>query len=121
MPTFKFDDREISFQPGDTVIRAAQRAGVDVPHYCWHPGLSVAANCRMCLVELMPPPGRPALMLDVLSWDAEKQTYVPQKKPKLVPACQQAAGEGMVIRSQTSEHVVRARSAVRRHRHEIPT
>ncbi len=112
MPTFKFDDREIPFQPGDTVIRATQRAGVDIPHYCWHPGLSVAANCRMCLVELMPPPGRPALMLDVLSWDAEKQTYVPQKKPKLVPACQQMAGEGMVIRSQTSEHVERARSAV---------
>src|SRR5688572_15475717 len=112
MPTFKFDDREISFQPGDTVIRAAQRAGVDVPHYCWHPGLSVAANCRMCLVELMPPPGRPALMLDVLSWDAEKQEYVPQKKPKLVPACQQAAADGMVVRSQTSEHVDRARSAV---------
>ena len=75
MPTFKFDDRDIPFQPGETVIRAAQRSGVDVPHYCWHPGLSVAANCRMCLVELMPPPGRAALMLDVLAWDAEKQTY----------------------------------------------
>jgi NADH-quinone oxidoreductase subunit G len=112
MPSFKLDDKEIPFEPGDTIIRAAHRAGVDVPHYCWHPGLSVAANCRMCLVELMPPPGRPAMMLDVLSWDDLHQTYVPQKKPKLQPACQQAAADGMVVKSQTSEHAVRARSAV---------
>jgi NADH-quinone oxidoreductase subunit G len=112
MPTFKLDDRDIPFEPGDTIIRAAHRVGVDIPHYCWHPGLSVAANCRMCLVEILPPPGRPAMMLDVLSWDAEKGDYVPQRKPKLQPSCQQAAAEGMVVKSQTSEHVIRARSAV---------
>lgn len=112
MPTFKLDGREIPFEKGETIIRAAQRAGVDVPHYCWHPGLSVAANCRMCLVELAPPPGRPALMLDVLRWDAEKSEYVVEKKPKLVPACQQGAAEGLDVKSQTSDHVKRARSAV---------
>jgi NADH-quinone oxidoreductase subunit G len=112
MPSITFDDRQIPFEPGDTVIRAAHRAGVDVPHYCWHPGLTVAANCRMCLVELMPPPGRPALMLDVLEWDAEKNAYVPQKKPKLQPACQLGATDGMVIRSQSSPHVARARASV---------
>lgn len=112
MPTFKLDDRDIPFEPGDTIIRAAHRVGVDIPHYCWHPGLSVAANCRMCLVEIAPPPGRPALMLDVLAWDAERGDYVPQRKPKLQPACQQACADGMVVKSQTSEHVLRARSAV---------
>lgn len=112
MPSFKLDDKEIPFEPGDTIIRAAHRVGVDVPHYCWHPGLSVAANCRMCLVEIMPPPGRPAMMLDVLAWDELHQTYVPQKKPKLQPACQQAAADGMVVKSQTSDHAVQARSAV---------
>ncbi len=112
MPTFKLDDREIPFEPGDTIIRAAHRVGVDIPHYCWHPGLSVAANCRMCLVEIMPPPGRPAMMLDVLSWDASKQEYVPQRKPKLQPACQFSAADGLVVKSQTSDHVARARSAV---------
>jgi NADH-quinone oxidoreductase subunit G len=112
MPTFKLDDREIPFEPGDTIIRAAHRVGIDIPHYCWHPGLSVAANCRMCLVEVLPPPGRPAMLLDVLSWDAEKGDYVPQKKPKLQPACQFGAAEGLVVKSQTSEHVIRARSAV---------
>ena len=112
MPSITFDDRQIPFEQNDTVIRAAHRAGVDVPHYCWHPGLSVAANCRMCLVEVMPPPGRPALMLDVLEWDAEKSAYVPQKKPKLQPACQLGAVDGMVIRSQSSPHVARARASV---------
>ncbi len=112
MPNFKLDDREIPFEPGETIIRAAQKAGIDIPHYCWHAGLSVAANCRMCLVELMPPPGRPAMLLDVLAWDKVKQEYLPQKKPKLVPSCQQAAADGMVVKSQTSEHVDVARAAV---------
>ena len=112
MPTFKIDDREIPFEPGDTIITAAHRVGIDIPHYCWHPGLSVAANCRMCLVEVAPPPGRPALMLDVLRWDPDKQDYVAEKKPKLVPACQQAAAEGMQVKSEASQHVSRARAAV---------
>ena len=71
MPSFKLDGRDVEFSPGETVIEAARKAGVDIPHYCWHPGLSVAANCRMCLVEVGPPPGRPALMLNVLAYDAE--------------------------------------------------
>src|SRR5215471_2735532 len=112
MPSFKLDDREISFEPGDTIIRAAHRAGVDIPHYCWHPGLTVAANCRMCLVEIMPPPGRPALALAVLAWDEKKGEYVDQKKPKLQPACQMQVTDGLEVRSQSSPHVERARAAV---------
>jgi NADH-quinone oxidoreductase subunit G len=112
MGSFKLDNVQIPFEPGDTVIRAAHRAGIDIPHYCWHPGLSVAANCRMCLVELLPPPGRKPLLLDVLEWDEEAQDYVPAKKPKLVPACQQSAAEGMEVLSDTSEHVARARASV---------
>ena len=112
MPSFKLDGQEIPFEQGESIIAAARRAGVDIPHYCWHPGLSIAANCRMCLVEVLPPAGRKALMLDVLEWDADKQDYVPAKKPKLVPSCQQAAGDGMEVASSSSEHVARARSAV---------
>lgn len=112
MPTFSLDGREIEFQPGDTVIAAAHRSGIDIPHYCWHPGLSVAANCRMCLVEVAPPPGRGAMMLDVLRYDEAKGQYVPSKKPKLQPACQLPVVEGLEIKSQTSEHVTEARAAV---------
>jgi NADH-quinone oxidoreductase subunit G len=112
MPTFKLDDREIPYEPGDTIIRAAHRSGIDIPHYCWHPGLSVAANCRMCLVELKPPPGRKALMLDILRWDPELETYVIDRKPKLVPACQQPVADGMEVLSESSPHVNEARSSV---------
>ena len=66
MPTFKLDDREIPFEKGDTIIMAAYRQGIEIPHYCWHPGLSVAANCRMCLVEIAPPPGGSAMLLDIM-------------------------------------------------------
>ncbi|MFO0614365.1 MAG: 2Fe-2S iron-sulfur cluster-binding protein [Polyangiaceae bacterium] len=108
----KIDGREIPFEPGDTIIRAAHRAGIDIPHYCWHPGLSVAANCRMCLVELPPPPGRPAMRLDVLKWDPKKNDYVYDGKPKLQPACQQTCSPGMEVLSESSDHVAEARAAV---------
>jgi NADH-quinone oxidoreductase subunit G len=112
MPTFKIDGREIPFEKGETVIQAAHRAGIDIPHYCWHPGLSIAANCRMCLVEVMPPPGRPAMMLNVLAYDAATGEYVDQQKPKLQPACQQMVSDGLEIKSDSSKHVEKARSAV---------
>src|SRR5262245_50667733 len=110
--TIKIDGREVPFEKGDTIIRAAHRAGIDIPHYCWHPGLSVAANCRMCLVEVLPPPGRPAMQLDILRWDPTTHDYVPQKKPKLLPACQQDCAPGMEVLSESSPNVAEARSAV---------
>ncbi|NUQ79346.1 MAG: (2Fe-2S)-binding protein, partial [Polyangiaceae bacterium] len=112
MPTIKIDGREIPFEKDDTIIRAAHRAGIDIPHYCWHPGLSVAANCRMCLVEVLPPPGRPAMELDVLRWDPEKNDYVSTKKPKLQPACQMTCMPNMEVLSESSENVAQARAAV---------
>src|SRR3954453_6263832 len=112
MPTFKLDGRAIPFEKGDTIIRAAHRMGIDIPHYCWHPGLSVAANCRMCLVEIAPPPGQRPLQLDILAWDKEKNDYVVAKKPKLQPACQAAVAENMEVKSESSEDVAKARSEV---------
>jgi NADH-quinone oxidoreductase subunit G len=100
MPTFKLDGREIPFEPGDTIIRAAWRQGIEIPHYCWHPGLSVAANCRMCLVEIKAE--RPVLM-PTLKWDAQKNEYVPADKPKLTPSCQAPAVEGQEVFSKSSE------------------
>jgi len=112
MPTFKLDGKEIPFTPGQTIITAAWKQGIDIPHYCWHPGLTVAANCRMCLVEIMPPPNQRPVMLDVLEWDAEAKDYKPQRKPKLQPACQIVVTEGMDVRSDSSEHVEKARHDV---------
>src|SRR5262245_17288962 len=63
------------------LIQAAQKGGVFVPHYCWHPALSVVASCRMCLVEVgeKKPDGSVAM------------------QPKVVPACQTPAKDGTVI------------------------
>ncbi|MBI4953902.1 MAG: (2Fe-2S)-binding protein [Myxococcales bacterium] len=112
MPSIKIDGRDVPFEPGDTVMRAAYRAGIEIPHYCWHPGLSSPANCRMCLVDILPPPGRPALRLDILEWSAEKNDYVVAQKSKLQPACYMQATDGMEVLSDTSDEVAKARAAI---------
>ncbi len=108
MPSFKLDGKVVPFEPGDTIIRAAWRQGIEIPHYCWHPGLSVAANCRMCLVEITS--GRP-MMMPILKFDAAKNEYVPDTKPKLQPACQMPAADGLEV-SSASDNVKRAQASV---------
>jgi NADH-quinone oxidoreductase subunit G len=63
------------------LVQAAQRGGVFIPHYCWHPALSVVASCRMCLVEVgdKKPDGTIAM------------------QPKVVPACQTPAKDGTIV------------------------
>lgn len=77
-------------------IQVAQRIGVDIPHYCWHAGLSVVASCRMCLVET----GRVDPASDEISM-----------LPKLVPACQTPATDGTVFVTD-SDKVKKARAMV---------
>ncbi|HTU91008.1 MAG TPA: molybdopterin-dependent oxidoreductase [Gemmataceae bacterium] len=68
------------------LIQAAQKAGVLIPHYCWHPALTVVASCRMCLVEVgeRKPDGGIAM------------------QPKVVPGCQTPAKDGTVINTNTA-------------------
>src|SRR2546426_10395776 len=77
------DGAPVSVPKGTLVIEAAKQAGVLVPHYCYHPGLSVAGLCRMCLVEI-------------------------EKQPKLAIAWATQATEGMVGKTQ-GEQAERAR------------
>lgn len=84
MATITIDGKEV--QIGDNerlnVIQAADRAGVAIPFYCWHPGLTVVASCRMCLVE---------------TGTKNKDTGEISMLPKLVPACQTPAKDGTVV------------------------
>ncbi len=98
MPTVTVNGQEIEIGENERLngIEAARRAGVDIPHYCWHPGLTVVASCRMCLVET----GRK----DPESGDI-------QMVPKLVPGCQTPATDGTVFVTD-SEKVVKAREMV---------
>src|SRR5688500_18093046 len=77
------DGQEIELGDNERLngIQAARRAGVEIPHYCWHPGLSVVASCRMCLVE---------------TGAKNPQTGEVSMAPKLVPACQTPAKDGTV-------------------------
>lgn len=52
MPKLTIDGKPVEVPKGTTIIQAARDAGIEVPHYCWHPGLSIAGNCRICLVEI---------------------------------------------------------------------
>jgi len=86
MPKFILDGKEIEFTQGETIIQAAKRDGIDIPHFCWHPSLSVSGNCRVCLVEI-------------------------EKMPKLMIACSTLAAEGMVVHTN-SQKALAARNAV---------
>lgn len=77
------DNRVIECRDGIPVLQAAIEAGWDVPHYCYHPGLSVVASCRLCLMEMMAPNPK----TQELSWS-----------PKLAPSCQTPVKDGLVCR-----------------------
>ena len=76
MPTLKIDGKEITVEKGTTIIRAAEELGISIPYYCYHPGLSIAGNCRMCLVEV-------------------------EKMPRPQISCHIQCQDGMVVHTQT--------------------
>ncbi len=59
MPTLKIDGIETEFTPGESLIQVCDRAGVEIPRFCYHDRLKIAGNCRMCLVEVKPGPPKP--------------------------------------------------------------
>jgi NADH-quinone oxidoreductase subunit G len=86
MIELEIDGKKVEVTEGTTVIEAANKLGIYVPHFCYHKKLSVAANCRMCLVEV-------------------------EKAPKPLPACATPATSGMKVRTH-SELAVEAQKAV---------
>jgi len=60
MPKLKVDGVEVEVPPGATVLQACEAAGKEIPRFCYHDRLSIAGNCRMCLVEIKPGPPKPA-------------------------------------------------------------
>ncbi|HJP19634.1 MAG TPA: molybdopterin-dependent oxidoreductase [Nitrospinota bacterium] len=86
MPTFTLNGKEVKTEAGKTILQAAVDNGVKIPHFCYHPHLSIDGCCRMCLVEV-------------------------EKIPKLTIACNTPVAEGMVVRTNT-EKVLNARKGV---------
>ncbi|MGH7821142.1 MAG: 2Fe-2S iron-sulfur cluster-binding protein, partial [Candidatus Binatia bacterium] len=86
MAKVTIDGRQAEHEDGLTIIRAAEGQGIEIPHYCWHPGLTIAGNCRMCLVEI-------------------------EKMPKLQIACNTRITDGMVVHTK-NDRVKKAQAAV---------
>ncbi len=77
MPKITINGQEIEFEKGMTVLQACELADVEIPRFCYHEKLSIAGNCRMCLVEM-------------------------EKSPKPIASCAMPAAEGMNIKTNTS-------------------
>lgn len=83
MARITIDGREIECRSGLPVLQAALEAGLNIPHYCYHPGLSVVASCRLCLMEMKVPHPQTG----ELAW-----------APKLFPSCQTPVRDGLEVR-----------------------
>ena len=86
MPKININGKEIEFEPGMTILQACEIAGAEIPRFCYHERLSIAGNCRMCLVEM-------------------------DKSRKPIASCAMPAAEGMNIKTNT-EMVEKARKGV---------
>ena len=86
MPKITINNNEIEFEEGMTVLQACELAGAEIPRFCYHERLSIAGNCRMCLVEM-------------------------EKSPKPIASCAIPAADGMKIKTNTS-FVDKARKSV---------
>jgi NADH-quinone oxidoreductase subunit G len=107
MPHVVIDGKTYEAQAGKTIIQVAYENGVDIPHFCWHPELSVSGNCRMCLVEV----GLPKRMPDgSFETDSDGKTKI-NFFPKLQIACATQITDGMHVRTKT-ENVKQTQEAV---------
>jgi NADH-quinone oxidoreductase subunit G len=90
MPKLTIDGKEIEVEPGTNLIEAARRLGIEIPHYCYHPGLAVAGQCRLCMVDI-------------------------EKVPRPQIACNTQAADGMVVQTQTDRVLETRRSIMEFH------
>ncbi len=86
MVEIELDGKKVEVPPGSMVMHAAEKAGTYIPHFCYHKKLSIAANCRMCLVDV-------------------------EKAPKPMPACATPVTMGMVVRTK-SDKAIKAQKSV---------
>lgn len=82
----EIDGQQIEVEPGTTVMDAAHKLGIYIPHFCYHKKLSIAANCRMCLVQV-------------------------EKAPKPLPACATPVSDGMKVMTR-SDYAIQAQKGV---------
>ena len=105
MPTITINGVQLEFSPGEKILQVANRAhgeGEDthIPYYCYHDGLSIPAQCRICLVEVWAPNPRNENKLE------------PMMGGKLQPACSTDAGDGWVVYSGSPRAVANQKAVM---------
>jgi NADH-quinone oxidoreductase subunit G len=98
------DNIRYEFEGNVNVLQFALDQGLEIPFFCYHPSMSVPANCRQCLVEV----GTPVINRDTSSYDLDDEGgRIIRFFPKLMTACSLEATDGMVVRTQASSELVR--------------
>jgi NADH-quinone oxidoreductase subunit G len=97
--TVNIDGKEIAVPKGTNVIEAAKLVGVEIPHYCYHPKLTIVGNCRMCLIEMGMPAVDPATKTPIMDPATGKQKINWIPRPQI--GCGTNASPGLHIRTNT--------------------
>lgn len=99
MPKITINGREREFKPGQVIIQVANEASIDIPQYCYHDALSIVASCRICLAEIWMP-------------DAKTGKLGPYMGGKLMPTCQTACVDGMVVYTDSPKSVANQKAVM---------
>lgn len=98
MPKITIDGRVYEYEGKKTILQVALDAGIEIPHYCYHPGMTVVASCRICLAEIAQPNPRNEGKVEVV--------------PKLVPTCQTPAVDGMEVYMKSPKTVANQKAVM---------
>jgi len=98
MPTITIDGKSLEFDQGKSILDVASDNGINIPHYCYHPSLSIVASCRICLAEVWGPNPRNDNKLEPM--------------PKLLPTCQTQAGDGQVVYLSSPKAIANQKSVM---------
>ncbi len=98
MPQITIDGKACEYQGKKSILEVALDNGIEIPHYCYHPGMSIVASCRICMAEVEAPNPRNDNKLEMI--------------PKLMPTCQTPAGDGQVVHTKSPKSIANQKSVM---------
>ncbi len=97
MSTITINGKSCAFEGSPSILEVALANGLEIPHYCWHEGLSVVASCRICLAEV---------------WAPNPRTGQMEAIPRLMPTCQTPCGNGQIVRTDSPKAVANQKAVM---------
>ncbi len=98
MPQITIDGKPCDYEGKKSILDVALDNGIEIPHYCYHPGMSVVASCRICMAEVEAPNPRNDNKLELI--------------PKLMPTCQTPAADGQVVHTKSPKSIANQKSVM---------